>query len=439
MSLKAGASSIDISPGKPMFLVGYPHVERISEGVNDPLLANAVYLENQGTRILMISVDLLFLDAAAVAEIRRMIAARGVIREQDIMISCTHTHSGPHTVDVLSFRNDPVVPEVDMEYLGLVKKRIAECAASAIGNARPAELAVSSVDVEGVGGNRHSQDGIRDPEVGIILVRGAEDKEIISISLTYCMHPTVLHEDSKLVSADFPGYAREFLKRKFGKDIVVAYHTGPEGNQSPRYHVRGQTFAEAERLGNRLGAFILQKIETVGEDLFSRNPVVASASECIAPSRKTMPSVADAERNLASRRSEFERLKREKAGHGPVRTAECSVFGAEETLYLAKCASDGSLDRILAGYAKVEVQVFRIGDVFIAGFPGELFVEYSIELKRRSQARVFAICLANGEMQGYITTSDASGYEADNSLFLPVTGEKMLESALGMIENLNKK
>ena len=28
----------------------------------------------------------------------------------------------------------------------------------------------------------------------------------------------------------------------------VLYHTGPSGNQSPRYHVSGQTFAEAERL-----------------------------------------------------------------------------------------------------------------------------------------------------------------------------------------------
>ena len=35
-----------------------------------------------------------------------------------------------------------------------------------------------------------------------------------------------------------------------GLDVV--YHTGPAGNQSPRYYVSGQTFAEADRLGCKL-------------------------------------------------------------------------------------------------------------------------------------------------------------------------------------------
>ena len=35
MTLKAGTAVIDISPEKPMFLVGYPHVERTSEGIHE--------------------------------------------------------------------------------------------------------------------------------------------------------------------------------------------------------------------------------------------------------------------------------------------------------------------------------------------------------------------------------------------------------------------
>ncbi len=67
------------------------------------------------------------------------------------------------------------------------------------------------------------------------------------------MHPTVLHEDSTAITADFPGAARAFLAERF-PDLTTIYHTGPSGNQSPRYFVTGQTFAEADRLGTMLGA-----------------------------------------------------------------------------------------------------------------------------------------------------------------------------------------
>ncbi len=36
-SLRAGAARRDISPRKPMFLVGYPHVARTSTGIHDPI------------------------------------------------------------------------------------------------------------------------------------------------------------------------------------------------------------------------------------------------------------------------------------------------------------------------------------------------------------------------------------------------------------------
>ena len=42
--LVAGACASDITPVEPLFLFGYPHVERVSTGMHDPLLASALYL-----------------------------------------------------------------------------------------------------------------------------------------------------------------------------------------------------------------------------------------------------------------------------------------------------------------------------------------------------------------------------------------------------------
>ncbi len=433
MSLKAGTAVIDISPANPMFLVGYPHVERVSEGIHDPLFASALYLENENNTLIMIAIDLLFLDAKFIREIRSEISAKTDVKAENIMISCTHTHSGPVTIDMLAFRNDPIVPGVDPKYLNKLKQKIIESGIKAVNNAKSAEIAVTSTDITGVGCNRHDPDGPRDPEAGILVIRDSVTKKIEALSLIYCMHPTVLHEDSKLVSSDFPGYTREYLKSQFGKDIAILYHTGPEGNLSPRYDVKGQTFEEAERLGNILAESISAKIELLSDDDFEDNPPIGVANKIISPVRRKLPNLEEANENLTFRKSEFERLKAENAGHGPIRTAECSVFGAEETLFLAKCANDGTLDKVLASYQKIEVQVLRIGEAFIVAFPGEMFVEFSLELKNKSPEKTFAICLANGEMQGYIVTEDASGYEADNSLFMPETGTIMVKAALELI------
>ncbi len=81
----------------------------------------------------------------------------------------------------------------------------------------------------------------------------------------------------------------------------------------------------------------------------------------------------------------------------------------------------------------------RIGDLFVVGLPGEQFVEYALEIKRRAPGRAFVISLANGELQGYIVTPAAAavgGYEADWALFRPESGARMVVAALSLMEKI---
>ena len=41
--LKAGAATVDITPVDSQFLSGYPHVERYSTGVHDPLIGSSLF------------------------------------------------------------------------------------------------------------------------------------------------------------------------------------------------------------------------------------------------------------------------------------------------------------------------------------------------------------------------------------------------------------
>lgn len=438
VTLTAGIACKEITPPKSMFLYGYPHVPRTSTGVHDPLYAAALYLDDGEHAIVFVSVDVLMISHHTVRECRSAISRAAGIPEKNILISATHTHSAPVTIDILAFRDDPVVPPTDPEYLEIVRQGIIDAAIEAQAQAVPARVAITSAMAEGVGGNRHSLDGPSDPEVGILYVVRQENGEPLALSLTYSMHPTVLHEDSTLVSSDFPGYTRARLAG-YLPGVQVLYHTGPAGNQSPRYHVRGQTFAEARRLGYRLADAAIAAVEALQPEDFSDRLTVSAAQTFVELPTRRFPPPAKAEQMLSQAIAEYEQLKREGASHGPVRTAEVTIFGAEEQVVLARAEESGELDALRRDYTPTEVQVLRVGDTFFVGLPGEYFVEYGLEIKRRAPARTFVISLANGELQGYIVTPDANGYEAAFTLFTPQAGAIIVDAALDLMRRQSEE
>jgi len=430
MALVAGAARREITNCKPLFLVGYPHVPRVSEGVHDPLWATALYVADGRCGVLSIALDILFIDRPTASACRQAIAEATGLDPAHVLISATHTHSGPVTASVLSWREDPVVPPADPEYMEQFRLGIIAAGVAAVRAARPAELAITTAFSEGVGGNRLTPEGPRDPEVGLVVVRDARGHAPLALQMVYSMHPTVLHEDSRLVSADFPHSARQVIEAAF-PGVLVLYHTGPCGNLSPRYQVRAQTFAEAERLGGLLGRQATAAVRALGPGDYRREvPIAAAVTHVTLPPRRFC-SVAEAEAELREAVAEFQRLGREGAAHGPLRTAECTVFGAEERLALARAQESGEVTARLHEINPAEVQAFRLGETWLAGWPGECFVEYALTLK--AARRAFVISLANGELQGYIPTPEATGYEARLSVFEPHAGEMLVQATLDLM------
>ena len=62
---------------------------------------------------------------------------------------------------------------------------------------------------------------------------------MIACMVAYAMHPTVLHEDSTLISGDFPHFTRAFLQGGvLPAGCPMLFHSGASGNQSPRHVAR---------------------------------------------------------------------------------------------------------------------------------------------------------------------------------------------------------
>ncbi len=93
--IRAGAAQVVITPPVGVALAGY-FTPRKSIGVHDDLYARALVLENGESCIALVSCDLKSIKAATVREIRRGVEAECGIAPEQVMVCCSHTHTGPY-------------------------------------------------------------------------------------------------------------------------------------------------------------------------------------------------------------------------------------------------------------------------------------------------------------------------------------------------------
>ena len=262
--LMAGAATADITPEGSSFLFGYPHVPRCATGVHDRLFSSALFLSDGTTPLVFVANDVLAVSRDTACCAREHISNQTGISAANIMITATHTHSGPITFDSLGSEADRAVPKTDPCYVKRLEDGIVHAAVRAFHNARPAMLGLAIADGSCVGTHRHDPAGPSSPEVPVLVVRDHTHQVFVAAMIVCSMHPTVLHEDSTLVSGDFPAMTRPHLQEHMlGIDCPVVYHSGPCGNQSPRHVTKANTFDEAARLGHMLGRSIAQTIDTI--------------------------------------------------------------------------------------------------------------------------------------------------------------------------------
>src|SRR3954468_15437387 len=91
---KVGAAQVDITPATGAPMAGY-YSFRPVEGALDPLYAKTIVIEQDGARAAFVVLDLVTTTDTLVREARRLIAERCQLPAERVMISATHTHTGP--------------------------------------------------------------------------------------------------------------------------------------------------------------------------------------------------------------------------------------------------------------------------------------------------------------------------------------------------------
>ena len=98
MNLKVGTDRVDITPPIGTKLAGYgPYITRQSTGILDHLMARAVYVDDGTNGVLLIANDLVNITADLTAKPRDLIQRHLGLKTESVMLTGTHTHSGPMT------------------------------------------------------------------------------------------------------------------------------------------------------------------------------------------------------------------------------------------------------------------------------------------------------------------------------------------------------
>jgi neutral ceramidase len=435
-TLVAGAAEKDITPSYSTHLAGYPFVARNSTGVHDPLLSTALYLNDGNTPVIFIANDVIFAGKESVARVRNEIGRKTGIPAANILISATHTHSGPVTVRFAAGSHDATLPEPDPAFLAQMEAGMVTAACKAVEKAEPASIGLAVADATGIGTNRRDRNGICDLNVPVLIVRSVKNGQPVAVMLICNMHPTVLHEDSTLFSGDFPGISRQILQKEFlSTPCPVLHHTGACGNQSPRYVTSGNTLEEATRLGRVLAKAVAATFDSIQ---YTSEIDIKESQHFVSLPRKKFPCRSVAMDLINNRLKELEHLQSEKKSRHEIRSAQVNWFGAVELAHLCELSESNALEQAYEACEPAEIQLIRIGNWHFVAWPGEIFIEYALQLKEKCR-NVFVITMANGELQGYIVTKEAAelgGYEASNAIFDYSSGDLLVNTTLHLLKKM---
>src|SRR5687767_13678746 len=132
--LRAGVGRSSLTPAIGNWLLGFADRASGCTAIRDELYATALVLDDGARRLVLVSCDLIFVHPRIVKQVREIVEATTNIPGRNVMICCTHTHSGPP-----GFATEQSAP-IDQAYVAYLPFRIAGAVRLACDNLTPARL-----------------------------------------------------------------------------------------------------------------------------------------------------------------------------------------------------------------------------------------------------------------------------------------------------------
>jgi len=405
--LSAGAASVAFVPPAGTPLAGYGNPARRllfpdvfglypfafwfkpSEGTLDPLFARALVLEQGTERLAWVTVELVAVDRSFTREVGEELRAAGV-RPVTLIISASHTHSGPGAFVPSALWAFIAVDRFHDEVRSALVRTVVRAILLAESARAPARVATFSRQA---------------PDVTVGRLGLPVDREIIGLKFrtdrgrpiglvwNYAIHGTMLGPLNLRFSGDVMGVASHVLERDLG--VPVLFVNGAVGDVSPRRRGPTEVVAVGNELATTVRAGWEQAIETPAAAMTTRG------------ARILLPAPDLSLRNCLGR-------------------------SLPESLTVPL----GSVVQ-----REAELMAVSLGDTVWVTIPGELQSALGEAIKaqaRRSFARGFVAGLSNDYL-GYFVTAAAyprTSYVTCSTVYGPAAGDLLTHSARTLIGEL---
>jgi hypothetical protein len=404
MSLRAGTARVNITPPN-----GYPFSAwglrtGVAVGVHDPLLAQAVVLDDGSRSIAIVAVDLCNAARQFTDDVRQRVRALTGIAPEAVLINASHTHSGPPGVPARSGVSLGSTPSAYEGYASALPDLVAGAVFSAWYGRRPATVGAGMGQAPGITTNRVHKDAPKDEQVGVLRIDGEDGQPIATVARFSC-HGTCMAGQTLLWNADLADPLRQTVQKEWGGETLFLQGCAGDiapwdfwfGNDDARRH----TYENRDELGSRLGAEVLRVLPTIA----TTGDVRLGATSSILPLRRRQLSWDDHELELLGRSLEHATPPQfpEVWPDDLHTTSSAQRFPIHYQRGMIRMYQD--MRRRQDQPLEAEVQALAIGTVAaIVGNPFELFNGPGLEIQAKSPfgAAPTLVCGYTNDYLGYL-------------------------------------
>ena len=417
-SFQAGVAKVDITPPPGLPLYGYTDRTQLSTGTLDPLYARVLVLQVGEKRLALVTLDLgRVFGQPSLSRLRERLTKTS--RISFLLITASHTHSGPNILDEYPSNRKPAWETAALDKIARAVGEACEHLTEArlgtgygrayIGYNRRRVYPDGSVTMFWQNPDKVPTEPV-DPTVSVLRIDTASGKPL-AILVNYACHPVILGPNDLKYSADYVGVMARTVEESFGDNggsPLCLFLQGGDGDINPYY---ADTSKAEDAVKNR---------DWTGEELGREAARVAQAVRALPTSEPSLQFTEDWMTFPV-------RWNAHKFRQGMLATYGPSVYEDHAELL--------NSDNPPLALSMPVISVLLNKSIAFAGLPGEPFVDFQTDWRKRCPVRdAFFVGYANAYVD-YLPTIQAAtqgGYGAgDSNTYVAVgAGERMVDQAL---------
>lgn len=243
---KAGVARVDTTPTAPVWMSGYASRTKPSQGVEHPLFAKAVALEDsQGSRAVLVTCDIIGFRRDFTNRVAQRVKEKFNLPRERLVLFSSHCHSGPTLIerlDQLSYEGAPRdKAQNNLDYARDLETKLVELVGSALSKLEPVTMSYGVGRAHFALNRREpTERGIRlgknpsgptDERVPVLRVQNAEGKPL-AIVFGYACHNTTHRPDMMKIDPDYAGYAQDKIEADY-PGCTALFVQGCAGDADP--------------------------------------------------------------------------------------------------------------------------------------------------------------------------------------------------------------